>query len=136
MEDYKSKVTQGEVKQLGEVSNNTRILDNKYWCNVVSGGRGIVCDSYGRTQQEAEANSQLISEAFNTLSDSGFTPAEIWKQNQELLEALKELYAFSLVSLQHIKTWRTKANHNPELEEAIEKYSAKALTAIQNCKTK
>ena len=40
---------------------------------------------------ESAANSNLIVEAFNTLHASGFTPAELWKQNQELVEALETM---------------------------------------------
>jgi hypothetical protein len=39
-------------------------------------------------QEEAKANAELIADAFNTTNESGLTPSQLHKQNQELLEAL------------------------------------------------
>lgn len=40
---------------------------------------------------ESDANLSLIADAFNTTNESGLTPSELYKQNQELLHVLKEL---------------------------------------------
>jgi len=43
------------------------------------------------TTEEAIANIDLIEQAFNTTNECGFTPSELLKQRNELLEALKEV---------------------------------------------
>ena len=40
--------------------------------------------------EESEANAELIADAFNTTNESGLTPSELYKQNQELLDALEK----------------------------------------------
>ena len=45
----------------------------------------------GRGWIEAEANAILITDAFNTTNESGLTPSQLYKQNQELLEFLIDL---------------------------------------------
>ena len=42
-------------------------------------------------EDEAEANAKFIADAFNTANESGLTPSELYKQNQELLRALTNL---------------------------------------------
>ncbi len=42
-------------------------------------------------KEEAKANAELIADAFNTTDESGLAPSQLYKQNQELLEALKEI---------------------------------------------
>jgi hypothetical protein len=41
-------------------------------------------------QEEAKANAELIADAFNTTNESGLTPSLLYKQNQELLDALEK----------------------------------------------
>ena len=80
----------------------------------------------GRGWIEAEANAILITDAFNTANDSGLTPSQLHKQNQELLEALKK-------SKDKISELFTKgvdfAKINSELFTILEQ-------AINNAKTK
>lgn len=137
MENYKQNIQKREVKILYESNGQTWICGDNPDDIICE----IALDDYSNTQsikhsKETDANALLITEAFNTLSVSGLTPAELWKQNQELIEVLKELYDFSQLSLSHIRIWRNSQNRNPELEEGIEKYSTKALAVIQNSKTK
>ena len=44
----------------------------------------------GRGWIEAEANAILITDAFNTTNESGLKPSQLYKQNQELLDALEK----------------------------------------------
>ena len=44
---------------------------------------------------EVIANAELIADAFNTTNESGLKPSELYKQNQELLEALKPFASLS-----------------------------------------
>ena len=73
-----------------------------------------------------KANAELIAEAFNTTNESGLTPSQLYKQNQELLEALKK-------SKDKISELFTKgvdfAKINSELFTILEQ-------AINNAKTK
>lgn len=52
---------------------------------------------YGETE-EGKANSQLITEAFNTTTECGLSPAQLRQQNKELREALEEAHSF-IISL-------------------------------------
>lgn len=69
------KHTEGEWKESG-VTSDTRILDNKYICNVISPGYGLVADAFGRTKEEAQVNAKLIA------------------ASKEMLEAVKATKAF------------------------------------------
>ena len=75
---------------------------------------------------EVIANAELIADAFNTKNESGLTPSELYKQNQELLDALEK-------SKDKISELFTKgvdsAKINSELFTILEQ-------AINNAKTK
>ena len=77
-------------------------------------------------QEEAKANAELIADAFNTTNESGLTPSLLYKQNQELLDALEK-------SKDKISELFTKgvdsAKINSELFTILEQ-------AINNAKTK
>lgn len=58
--------------------------------NVMIGERKIfVIENHSAPDEEAEANANLISEAFNVVNETGYTPNQLAEQNKELLEALK-----------------------------------------------
>jgi len=80
----------------------------------------------GIPKTESDANLSLIADAFNTTNESGLTPSQLYKQNQELLEALKK-------SKDKISELFTKgvdfAKINSELFTILEQ-------AINNAKTK
>ena len=59
----------------------------------IHGEKYIICDicSDGYDEDEQNANANIIIDAFNTTNESGLTPSQLHKQNQELLEALKEI---------------------------------------------
>ena len=42
--------------------------------------------------EEAEANAELIAEAFNVTNECGLTPRQLFEQRNELLDVLEELY--------------------------------------------
>lgn len=42
-------------------------------------------------KEEAEANAQLIADAFNVTNETGMTPRELQKSHQELLESIESL---------------------------------------------
>ena len=75
---------------------------------------------------EVIANAELIADAFNTTNESGLTPSLLYKQNQELLDALEK-------SKDKISELFTKgvdfAKINSELFTILEQ-------AINNAKTK
>ena len=77
-------------------------------------------------KEEAKANAELIADAFNTTNESGLTPSQLYKQNQELLDALEK-------SKDKISELFTKgvdfAKINSELFTILEQ-------AINNAKTK
>jgi len=80
----------------------------------------------GIPKTESDVNLSLIADAFNTTNESGLTPSQLYKQNQELLEALKK-------SKDKISELFTKgvdfAKINSELFTILEQ-------AINNAKTK
>jgi len=90
----------------------------------------IICDffsfSEGISDKEAIANTKLTLDAFNTTNESGLTPSQLYKQNQELLDALEK-------SKDKISELFTKgvdsAKINSELFTILEQ-------AINNAKTK
>jgi len=65
----------------------------KYAYYGIHGEKYIICDicndGYDEDQQNANAN--LIIDAFNTTNESGLTPSQLYKQNQELLDFLIDL---------------------------------------------
>ena len=62
--------------------------------NVMIGERKIfVIENHSAPDEEAEANAHLISEAFNVVNETGYTPNQLAEQNKELLEALKDIKA-------------------------------------------
>ena len=77
-----------------------------------------------------KANAELIADAFNTTNESGLTPSQLYKQNQELLYALKEL-VYELTGEQECED---------ELEKGLGITLAmrvrQAQQAINNAKTK
>ena len=77
-------------------------------------------------KEEAKANAELIADAFNTTDESGLAPSQLYKQNQELLDALEK-------SKDKISELFTKgvdsAKINSELFTILEQ-------AINNAKTK
>ena len=83
-------------------------------------------NSISHSIKECEANEQLITDAFNTTNESGLKPSELYKQNQELLDALEK-------SKDKISELFTKgvdfAKINSELFTILEQ-------AINNAKTK
>ena len=109
--------TKGKVK----IQNDLRIKNES---------NQIICDFYsfseGIANKEAIANAKLTTDAFNTTNESGLTPSQLYKQNQELLEALKK-------SKDKISELFTKgvdfAKINSELFTILEQ-------AINNAKTK
>ena len=58
----------------------------------IHGEKYIICDicSDGYDEDEQNANANIIIDAFNTTNESGLTPSQLYKQNQELLETLKK----------------------------------------------
>ena len=58
--------TQGTLEQLGGVSPTSRILDKKYWIDIIIQGQGIVATAYGRNQEETQANADRMITAMNT----------------------------------------------------------------------
>jgi len=46
---------------------------------------------HSKSKVELQANAELIADAFNTTNESGLTPSQLYKQNQELLEFLIDL---------------------------------------------
>lgn len=68
-------------------------------------------------REKAIANANLIAEAFNVVNECGLTPRQLAEQNNELLEALKEL---------------TNAN---SLHDGFHEKRLKALAAIKNAET-
>jgi hypothetical protein len=75
------------TKGKAELSDANR---NNFYKIGVKVGAYIICDmcddGYDDDQQNANAN--LIIDAFNTTNESGLTPSQLYKQNQELLQAL------------------------------------------------
>jgi len=88
---------------------------------VVYEGRDVLI-----TKTYREGNAELIADAFNTTNESGLTPSQLYKQNQELLDALEK-------SKDKISELFTKgvdsAKINSELFTILEQ-------AINNAKTK
>ena len=78
--------TKGKVK----IQNDLRIKNES---------NQIICDFYsfseGIANKEAIANAKLTTDAFNTTNESGLTPSQLYKQNQELLDALKPFASLS-----------------------------------------
>jgi hypothetical protein len=75
-----------------------------------------------KTDKEIQANAELISDAFNTTNESGLKPSELYKHNQELLDALKSTKQLNL----HLYDVGTIGN---DIYNIIEQ-------AINNAKTK
>ena len=47
------------------------------------------------SDEEAEANAKLISEAFNVANETGKTPHHLKEENKQLLDALNKLYEYT-----------------------------------------
>jgi len=100
----------------------------KYAYYGIHGEKYIICDicSDGYDEDEQNANANIIIDAFNTTNESGLTPSLLYKQNQELLDALEK-------SKDKISELFTKgvdsAKINSELFTILEQ-------AINNAKTK
>ena len=98
----------------------------------IHGEKYIICDicSDGYDEDEQNANANIIIDAFNTTNESGLTPSQLHKQNQELLYALKEL-VYELTGEQECED---------ELEKGLGITLAmrvrQAQQAINNAKTK
>lgn len=77
--------TKGKVK----VSEYNETEDC-FYLDSFDGFGSIICKTTfnKRYKNEAKANAELISDAFNTTNESGLTPSELYKQNQELFECL------------------------------------------------
>ncbi len=112
--------TKGKV----EVRYNMILSKDKNDFTIASVG------TIGIPKTEAYANLSLIADAFNTTNKSGLTPSQLYKQNQELLEALKEL-VYELTGEQECED---------ELEKGLGITLAmrvrQAQQAINNAKTK
>ena len=54
-------------------------------------GRTIATVSDRLRDDEIEPNAELIAEAFNVLNETGYTPAELARQVEEMREALQAL---------------------------------------------
>jgi hypothetical protein len=59
-------------------------------------GSGAVVRIYGintiiKSKEEAEANADLVMDAFNTATKTGFLPSELLEQKNELLELFKKV---------------------------------------------
>ena len=90
----------------------------------IHGEKYIICDicSDGYDEDEQNANANIIIDAFNTTNESGLTPSQLYKQNQELLDALNDL----------VWLFNNGALH----DELLDSISNKAQKAINNAKTK
>ena len=112
--------TKGKV----EVRYNMILSKDKNDFTIASVG------TIGIPKTEVYANLSLIADAFNTTNKSGLTPSHLYKQNQELLEALKEL-VYELTGEQECED---------ELEKGLGITLAmrvrQAQQAINNAKTK
>ena len=97
--------TKGKVK----IQNDLRIKNES---------NQIICDFYsfseGIANKEAIANAKLTTDAFNTTNESGLTPSQLYKQNQELLELInKSIKALSYYDYGNLVVMKY------ELEQAI-----------------
>jgi hypothetical protein len=91
MENYKLNVTKGKVtvSNYNERSECFELNANDLVGNMIA--KTTFSDKY---KEEAQANATLITESFNVLHDSGYTPSELLAQNKELLDALKDANSF------------------------------------------
>lgn len=65
--------------------------DSKKYPNVfVHIDNNIVGTIFGKSNEEAEANAELISDAFNTITECDLMPSELLKQRNEMFEMLKK----------------------------------------------
>ena len=81
------KHTKGKFKHIESVMDiwglrvNEISIDSEWIAYVRGSGDGD-------NVEEREANAELIAEAFNITNESGLTPRQLYKQNQELLKCL------------------------------------------------
>ena len=85
---YKEKVTKGPA----------HAADQRTWHDVIRvfGGRSVQIaqvstDGQRNDSDTNKANASLIAEAFNTLHETGYTPAELARAVRELTASIKEL---------------------------------------------
>lgn len=89
----KNKITKGKVKY-------SSIDDGFTLITVYNAGNSMaICNVYESESEnvskiEAEANAELIAEAFNVTNESGFTPSELLAQRNELLEIVKKICVY------------------------------------------
>ena len=92
-------ITDGKWKSEG----NSLVDSNR----IVATKTHVICRLLGadfETDQEMEANSELIAEAGTVTNETGYTPRQLAEQKAELLEELIKLKC----SVDMLLTWTTK----------------------------
>lgn len=86
----KNQITKGKIKAFNnDFGINVSTIEGIGICAVYSG------DGSEGEIDEAEANAELIAEAFNVTNECGFTPAELLAQRNEFLEIANKLSIYT-----------------------------------------
>lgn len=118
MKHTKGSFTRDIFNIKGEYKHGT-ITDERYGkCTVYDEDKYAVASAdqnkMGRSEQEAIANAELITEAFNIASETGYTPRQLAEQKVRLLTNIIDLrnYLVSKLSEDHgdLKSILSKVN--------------------------
>lgn len=91
--------------------------NGRYIDEIHSLVNGHILSVYGYTEEEVKANRVFVVKAVNN--------------HDKLVEALKMCHALMDLSLTHMNIWDNPKGINPELREALEKYSEQALATLK-----